>query len=176
MFVSTGANWCRGRQVECAAGGGGNGDRIGGDFCYNTRPMKRVVIMVAMLGAAVAVAGPLCEDERAALNFLDFVTGPMSAADEKEWWDIGGRQFGIFSKRYQIAFSGYAAAAFLAAAARANDDPVTAARLEKAVDRSLIRPNGLYYLNLDSTWRIGATAHRIISLAESNGSRFRDLR
>ena len=45
----------------------------------------------------------------------------------------------------------------------------------KAVDRYLVRPNGLYYLNLDRTWRIGATAHRIISLAESNGSRFRDL-
>ena len=52
----------------------------------------------------------------------------------------------------------------------------TAMRLEKAVDRYLVRPNGLYYLNLDRTWRIGATAHRIISLAESNGSRFRDLR
>ena len=65
---------------------------------------------------------------------------------------------------------------FLAAAARANDDPATAMRLEKAVDRYLVRPNGLYYLNLDRTWRIGATAHRIISLAESNGSRFRDLR
>ena len=51
---------------------------------------------------------------------------------------------------------------------------MTAARLEKAVDRHLVRPNGLYYLNLDRTWRIGATAHRIISLAESNGSRFRD--
>ena len=67
------------------------------------------------------------------------------------------------------------AAAFLAAAARANDDSVTAARLEKAVDRYLVCPNGLYYLNLDRTWRIGATAHRIISLAESNGSRFRGL-
>ena len=51
-----------------------------------------------------------------------------------------------------------------------------AMRFEKAVDRYLIRPNGLYYLDLDRTWRIGATAHRIISLAESNGSRFRDLR
>ena len=69
--------------------------------------MKRLMAMIAMLGAAVAAAGPLCEDERAALRFLDFVSAPMSTADEKEWWDIGGRQFGIFAKRYQIAFSGY---------------------------------------------------------------------
>ena len=66
-------------------------------------------------------------------------------------------------------------AAFLAAAARANDDPVTAARLEKAVDAHLVRTNGLYYLNLNREWRIGATAHRVISLAEANGSRMRDL-
>ena len=66
-------------------------------------------------------------------------------------------------------------AAFLAAAARANDDPVTAARLEKAVDAHLVRTNGLYYLNLNREWRIGATAHRIISLAEANGSSFRRL-
>ena len=73
--------------------------------------------------------------------------------------------------------SGRSTTSFLrsSAAARANDDPATAMRLEKAVDRYLVRPNGLYYLNLDRTWRIGATAHRIISLAESNGSRFRDL-
>ena len=67
------------------------------------------------------------------------------------------------------------AAAFLAAAARANDDTVTAERLERAVDTYLVRTNGLYYLNLNREWRIGATAHRIISLAESNGSRLRDL-
>ena len=67
------------------------------------------------------------------------------------------------------------AAAFLAAAARANDDTATAERLERAVDAYLVRTNGLYYLNLNREWRIGATAHRIISLAESNGSRFRRM-
>ena len=61
------------------------------------------------------------------------------------------------------------------AAARANDDPVTAMRLEKAVDSHLVRTDGLYYLNLNREWRIGATAHRVISLAEANGSRMRDL-
>ena len=50
------------------------------------------------------------------------------------------------------------------------DDLVCAARLEKAVDAHLVRTNGLYYLNLNREWRIGATAHRIISLAEANGS------
>ena len=54
---------------------------------------------------------PLAEDERMALDWLKFVTGPLSPADEKAWWDIGGRQFGVFAKRYHIAFAGYAAAA-----------------------------------------------------------------
>lgn len=53
----------------------------------------------------------LCDDERAALGFLDFVTAPMSAEEETEWWGIGGKQFGLFAKRYNIAFAGYAAAA-----------------------------------------------------------------
>ena len=54
---------------------------------------------------------PLCADESAALRFLEFVAGPMPAAEEREWWEIGGGQFGLFSKRYNIAFAGYAAAA-----------------------------------------------------------------
>ena len=66
-------------------------------------------------------------------------------------------------------------AAFLAAAARANDDPTTAERLEKAVDKYLVRTNGLYYLNLNREWRIGASAQRIIALALANGSSFRKL-
>ena len=75
---------------------------------------RRLCILALVTGcAAVSRAGttPPCEDERAGLRFLDFVSAPMSAADEKAWWDIGGRQFGLFSKRYHIAFSGYAAAA-----------------------------------------------------------------
>ena len=62
---------------------------------------------------AVAVVG-LCHagiEERDALDFLDYVTGPLPAAEEKEWWNIGGTQHGIFAKRYSIAFAGYAAAA-----------------------------------------------------------------
>ena len=54
---------------------------------------------------------PLSEDELAGLAWLEFVTGPLSVEDEREWWDIGGTQHGIFAKRYNIAFAGYAAAA-----------------------------------------------------------------
>lgn len=54
---------------------------------------------------------PLAEDERAALRWLDHVTGKLSPKEEKEWWDIGGTQHGLFAKRYNIAFCGYAAAA-----------------------------------------------------------------
>ena len=53
---------------------------------------------------------PLSPDEQAALRWLDHVTGPLSDAEEKEWWDIGRQQFGLFAKRYNIAFCGYAAA------------------------------------------------------------------
>ena len=72
-----------------------------------------LVLCAALLTAAAGTGETkaLSADECAALRFLDFVTAPMSAADEKTWWDIGGRQFGLFSKRYNIAFAGYAAAA-----------------------------------------------------------------
>ncbi len=55
---------------------------------------------------------PFSDEDLAALRWLEHVTGPLSAAEEKEWWNVGGGQFGIFSKRYNIAFCGYAAAAF----------------------------------------------------------------
>ena len=54
---------------------------------------------------------PLSADERAGLAWLERVTGPLSAEKERECWDIGGTQHGIFAKRYNIAFAGYAAAA-----------------------------------------------------------------
>lgn len=59
----------------------------------------------------VAVARPLSDDERAGLAWLEYVTGPLTPAEEKDLWDIGGTQHGIFAKRYSIAFAGYAAAA-----------------------------------------------------------------
>ena len=65
-------------------------------------------------------------------------------------------------------------AAFLAAAARACGDPVTAERLEKPLDAKYLRQNdGFYWLEVTREWRVGATAMRILALAESNGSRFR---
>ena len=67
-------------------------------------------------------------------------------------------------------------ASFLAAAARACGDAETAARLEKGLDaKYLRRDGGFFWLDLNREWRIGATANRIIALAEANGSRFRDL-
>ena len=54
---------------------------------------------------------PFSDDERAALAWLDHVTGTLSSDEEHEWWGDGGRQFGLSSKRYHIAFCGYAAAA-----------------------------------------------------------------
>ena len=265
---------------------------------------------------------PLSDDEFAALAWLEHVTGPLGAEEERELWDIGGTQHGIFAKRYHLAFAGYAAAAigmrgdaevraraskvignclermlktdvwaysmsknywgrkpwapdpcyrenvmytghllhllayyelftgdrryhregggwdfvwkdgrkvhydveklidvtveqmrkvrdrldwsrldpagdgtgsmgccdprpvsasvasvFLAAAARACSDSETAERLERAVDaKYLRREGGLIWLDVNREWRIGATAMRIISLAESRGSRFREMK
>jgi hypothetical protein len=66
-------------------------------------------------------------------------------------------------------------AVFLAAAARACDDPASAERLEQPIDaKYLRRENGFYWLDVKLEWRIGATAMRILSLAEKNGSRFRE--
>ena len=66
-------------------------------------------------------------------------------------------------------------AAFLAAAARACGDPVTAERLERPLDaKYLRRGDGFYWLAIRREWLIGATAMRILALSESNGSRFRD--
>lgn len=59
-------------------------------------------VALCLCSPAVLEAGAgLCEDERVGLRFLDFVTAPMSEADEKEWWNVGGHQFGLFAKRYE---------------------------------------------------------------------------
>jgi len=77
--------------------------------------MKRVLLFLAVTALTLlsrAGGAPLSAEERDALAFLDYVTGPLPAAEEKDWWNIGGSQHGIFAKRYSIAFAGYAAAAF----------------------------------------------------------------
>ena len=66
-------------------------------------------------------------------------------------------------------------ATFLAAAARACDDPDTAGRLERIASRSLVRRDGMLYLDVGRDWRIGSTANLVISLAYANGSSFRRL-
>ena len=72
-----------------------------------------VILFLALVSNSVfAEQGkPLCAEEQAALRWLEHVTGSLSADEEKEWWGVGGQQFGLFSRRYNIAFSGYAAAA-----------------------------------------------------------------
>ena len=60
-------------------------------------------------------------------------------------------------------------------AARACDDPATAERLERIASRSLVRQDGMLYLDVGRDWRIGATANFIISLAYANGASFRRL-
>ena len=63
---------------------------------------------------------------------------------------------------------------FLAAAARACDDPATAERLERIAARRLVRRDGMLWLDVGRDWRIGSTANFIISLTISNGFSFRD--
>lgn len=54
---------------------------------------------------------PFSDDERAALKWLEYVTGKLPPEEERRWWNIGGSQHGLFAKRYNIAFCGYAASA-----------------------------------------------------------------
>ena len=74
--------------------------------------------------AAVAAPHPLTADEQAALRWLDHVSGPLPDAEEKEWWQFGGDQFGLSAMRYHLAFAGYAAAA-LGRRLRAGHPPET---------------------------------------------------
>ena len=67
-------------------------------------------------------------------------------------------------------------ASFLAAAARACGDAVTAERLERWLDRHFRRQEkGRFWLNTHREWRTGVTANRIIALALANGSDLRAL-
>ncbi len=56
--------------------------------------MKHIVFIFAVAAAGIVRAGmaPLCAEERDALSFLDYVTGPLPAAEEKAWWTVGGSQ------------------------------------------------------------------------------------
>ncbi len=74
-------------------------------------PSAEKLLESAPISVVRAEVLPLCEDELAALAWLEKVTGRLSPQEEREWWNIGGSQHGIFAKRYSIAFAGYAAAA-----------------------------------------------------------------
>ena len=54
--------------------------------------MKRIIIVFLLLAAGLVRAGvaPLCAEELEALAFLEHVTGPLPAAEESDWWNIGG--------------------------------------------------------------------------------------
>ena len=87
---------------------------------------------------------PLGEDELLALRWLDYVTGKLPKAEEIEWWGSASvKQFGLFAKRYNIAFAGYAAAAL---GMRGNDaEKATVGRiLGNCIERILRRDMWAY--------------------------------
>lgn len=84
-------------------------------------------------------AVPLGADEQAALRWLDRVTGALPQEEEAKWWDSGSvRQFGLFAKRYNIAFAGYAAAA-LGMRGNASEREAVGRILGNCVERMLRR-------------------------------------
>ena len=138
-----------------------------------TGPLGRwhkVAVAVLVLGAVVAVAlslppkSPLphttsqtpqtsqtsqtflSSDESAALRWLDHITGEMTPEEEKEWWDIGGTQHGLFAKRYNIAFCGYAAAA-LGMRGNATEREIAGRILGNCVERYLKRDVWAYSMS-----------------------------
>ena len=113
--------------------------------------IKGIVALCAGMCAVCAVQGagvPFSEDERAALRWLDHVSGELPVEDEKEWWDIGGDQTGLFAKRYSIAFCGYAAAAL--GMRGGSDERATAGRiLGNCISRMLKRDVWAYAMHRD---------------------------
>ena len=99
------------------------------------------------------------------------------AAAKIDWTKLGGpdARKGGFSCCDPADVPPVASASFLAAAARACDDPATADRLEAILAPRLVRRNGEIYLDVGREWRVGSTANWIISRAEANGARFRTL-
>ena len=93
---------------------------------------------------------PLSEDEQAALRWLDHIMGPLSPEEEKEWWNIGGRQFGLFSTRYNIAFAGYSAAA-LGIRGNTEQQAVVARILDNSIKR-IIKKEVWAYTQSKSYW------------------------
>ena len=110
-------------------------------LCWVTLRRSFIVCELPIQKSATHVAKakkvkPLTEDEQAALRWLDHLMGPLSPEEEKEWWNIGGRQFGLFSTRYNIAFAGYSAAA-LGIRGNTEQQAVVARILDNAIKRYL---------------------------------------
>lgn len=75
-----------------------------------------------------------------------------------------------------VAVPPAANASFLAAAARACGDTVTAGRLERWLDSHFAdRSDGRFRLRCHREWQIGVTANRILAMALANGSDLRWL-
>lgn len=109
---------------------------------------------------------PWAENRDAALRLW------RKAAAEIDWADIASdRQDAepFDACRNPADVPPVVSAVFLAAAARACDDPETALKLEGIADRHLKSASGEYWLDIDRQWRIGASAVRIIALAQSRG-------
>ncbi len=86
----------------------------------------------------------------AALRWLDYVTGNLSKEEERNWWNIGGPQFGLFSTRYNVAFAGYAAAAL---GMRGNPkERATAARIIDNCIGRILRRDVWAYSQASSYW------------------------
>lgn len=96
------------------------------------------------LGGHVAL--PMTEDERAALRWLEYVTGPLTPEEERNWWYVGGTQHGLFAKRYHIAFCGYAAAA-LGTRGGENERDAAGRILGRCIERMLARDVWAYSMS-----------------------------
>ena len=78
------------------------------------RVSRLTPILLAVTLSVLCLTGqarPLTADETAALRWIDHIIGALPPDKEQDWWEIGGTQHGLFAKRYNIAFAGYAAAA-----------------------------------------------------------------
>jgi hypothetical protein len=93
----------------------------------------------------------LGEDELSALRWLDYVTGELSPSQEREWWGAASiRQFGLFARRYNIAFAGYAAAAL---GMRGNDvEKATVGQILGNCIERMLRRNVWAYSQAKNYW------------------------
>lgn len=119
-------------------GGGLRGDATSMPACGTPRLAPQVT------------SAPFSDDERAALRWLTHVTGHLPPEEEREWWNVGGSQHGLFAKRYHIAFCGYAAAAL--GQRGGEDERAEAGRIVARCLERYIRPDVWGYSMSRSYW------------------------